>query len=124
MFFADELLDGGVNAMQARPTHVYLCSQEPATYAEATATYAKGNKAITMGAVGNGTPNGRATTMPGFLDGTVTSAGSATHYAFVHAGSSTLLVAAELVDPVTLTMGVPFPLAAITLRTPDAVIDA
>ena len=42
-FLSDEVLDQGLDYATTNGTRVYLCSQEPATYAEASSTYALGN---------------------------------------------------------------------------------
>jgi hypothetical protein len=58
------VLDLGLNVLDTETTHLYLCSQEPTTYTEATSTYALGNNNFgaggAFGAPAARAPNGRS----------------------------------------------------------------
>ncbi len=63
-------------------TRLDICSQEPATYTEATSTYTLGNKTgITYQAPGDRTPNGRKIAVDAISGGSVTGTGLASHWA-------------------------------------------
>lgn len=117
-FLSDNVLDSGLNYATTNGTVVHICSQQPATYAEATSTYTLGNKSgLTVGSPANGSPNGRAVTIPAITDGSVTGTGTATHWALV---SGTVLIASNsLTASQSVTSGNTFTLDAQTIRIPD-----
>ena len=92
-FLSDEVLDQGLDYATTNGTRVYLCSQEPATYAEASSTYALGVITVTTSATTDGDASGRKVTIGTATGGSVTGTGTATHYALCDASS--ILVAAE-----------------------------
>lgn len=103
-------------------SHLYLCSQEPSTYAQASSTYALGSKASpSIGAVANASPNGRKRTIAAISDGNVTAGGTATHWALVDSATSKLLVTNSLSSPKAVANGNVFTLTAIDIKVNDAV---
>ena len=101
---------------------LFICSQEPTTYAQATSTYALGTKASpTLGAAADRTPNGRKTTVSAITDGTVSGTGTATHWALVKATGSLLRATGALSASQAVTSGNTFTLAAFDVGIPDAV---
>lgn len=94
-FLSDEVQDQGLDYATANGTRVYLCSQEPTTYAEATSTYALGVITVTTSATTDGDVSGRKVTIGTATGGSVTATGTATHYALCDASS--ILVAADAV---------------------------
>lgn len=116
-------LDNGLAALKASASHIYLCSAEPTTYAEATATFALGNKnfgagAVYPGAIAAGSPSGRKLTSAAVTDGTVTATGTATHSAVVSSASSRLEVVQTLLATQSVTSGNTFTLTAQDVRLP------
>jgi hypothetical protein len=79
---------------------LYLCTQEPANYTEATATYAVGRKlAPTVYAPDDRTPSGKQVAVAAIDDGEIIADGTATHWAVVAAnvlGASVLYSAGPL----------------------------
>lgn len=97
---------------------MYLCSQAPTTFEEATETYALGVKAgITVSAAEAGSGTARKVHISAITDGTVSTAGTATHYALVDYGSSALMSVHALNASKALSTGTPWTCAEF-----DAVI--
>lgn len=118
---ADYILDAALAKLDTEATDLYICSQEPTTFAEANTTYDLGVKSsLSIGAPANGTPNGRAVTVASFTDGSVTATGTATHWAIVDTANSRLLATGALAASQAVTSGNTFSLAAFTIRIPDA----
>lgn len=120
---SSRVLDLGLNVLDTEATHIYICSAEPASYAEASSTYALGNKNFGAGNVfgspAAGSPNGRKVSSVAITDGTVTGDGDATHAAVVDAANSRLLAVTSLSAPQPVTSGNTFTLASFDIRLPD-----
>jgi hypothetical protein len=119
-FLADYILDLALAELDTATTTLYICSQEPTTYAEASSTYAKGNKtSLSIGAPADRTPNGRKVTIASFTDGSVTATATVTHWAITKSGT-TLMATGQLSASQAVTSGNPFSLAAFDIGIPDA----
>ena len=68
-----------------------------------------------------GTPNGRKVTSAAVTDGSVTTTGTASHYAVVDSANSRLLATGALASSQAVTSGNTFTLAAFDVGIPDAV---
>jgi hypothetical protein len=103
-------------------TRLDICSQEPATYTEATSTYTLGNKTgITYQAPADRTPNGRKIAVDAISGGSVTGTNTATHWAITKPTATTALYAAKsLSAPQSVTSGNTFSLATFDIGVPDA----
>jgi hypothetical protein len=120
-FLADYILDLALAELDTATTTLYICSQEPTTYAEASSTYALGNKtSLSIGAPADRTPNGRKVTVASFTDGSVTGTATATHWAITKSGT-TLMATGQLSSSQAVTNGNTFTLAAFDIGIPDAV---
>jgi hypothetical protein len=118
---ADAALDAAL-AVVADSDGLYLCTQEPTTYAEATSTYAVAVKATpTIGAAGDRTGGGRKRTVAAITDGEVTADGTPTHWALVKASGSLLRATAAITNGHLVTDGNTFTLNAFDFGIPDAV---
>lgn len=119
-----DVCDNGLTGLKAAATHIYICSQEPTTYAEATTTYALGNKNFGAGNCFTGpaarTPNGRKLTTVAVTDGSVTGTGTATRWAIVDSANSKLLVDNDLASSQGVTSGNIFSLPAFDFGIPGA----
>lgn len=103
---SDYIRDNGVNAVVSDCDEIHFCSQDPTTYAEATATYTLAVKTSPSVSVGDGTVSGRSAFVAVFSNGTTTGAGNATHYAAVDTVNSRLLATGALSNaPVAVTTG-------------------
>jgi hypothetical protein len=119
VFLNDAVLDGAIAVLTTNVTTLYICSQLPATYAEASSTYKLGTKTSpSLGSVGNGTPSGRKTTIAAITDGAVNpGGGTATHWALT--SGSVLYAAGTLTPTQAVTNGNTFSLTAFDITMPD-----
>jgi hypothetical protein len=119
----DYALDNGLNAIKTYATHIYLCTQDPLTYTDATSTYALGNKNFgaggCFGAPGAGSPNGRQIASTPITDGSVTGTATASKWAAVDAVNSRLLANGSLSASQAVTAGNTFTLASFLIRLPN-----
>jgi hypothetical protein len=117
-------LDYGLTDLKAKATHIYICSSEPADFAEATTTKALGNKSFGAGNTFTGptdrTPNGRKVTTVAVTDGAVTGNGTAARWAIVDAVNSRLLVDNDLAATQAVTAGNVFSVPAFDFGIPGA----
>jgi len=119
-FISDEVFDQGLDFADTNGTRIDICSQEPTTYAEATSTYTLGNKTgLNTGATEAGATDGRRVQVPAITDGSVTSTGTATHWALTD-NSSVLIATGALSSSQAVTSGNTFTLDAISITIRDA----
>jgi hypothetical protein len=119
----DVILQSGLRILDSDSDKVYIVSQDPGNYTEATSTYALGNKNFGAGAVFGscyaGSPNGQRVTSAPITDGTVTANGTANGWAVVTSGSSRLDVNGDLSAPQVVASGNTFTLGAFDVRIPN-----
>lgn len=117
-------LDNGLLGLKAQGTHIYICSQEPLTYADATSTYALGNQSFGAGNVFTGptdrTPNGRKITTVAVTSGSVTGTGTAMRWAIVDSVNSRLLIDNDLAASQAVTAGNVFSIPAFDFGIPGS----
>lgn len=126
-FLNDNTLDSGLAAPKASADKIFICSQEPATYTQATSTYALGNKDFGVGgvfpaAIAAGTPSGRKIVTAAVVaaaPGSVTANGTATHNAVVSSAASRLETAQALAASQVVTSGNTWTLTAQDVRLPN-----
>lgn len=119
-YLNDYIMDNGLTKLDTEGDRLDICSQEPATYAEATSTYTLGNKtSLSIGAPADRTPSGRKVTIAAITDGSVTGTNTATHWAIVDVSESRLLATGALSAPQAVTSGNTFTLAAFDIGIPD-----
>ena len=119
-FLADRVFDNGLTVLDTEATHLYICSQEPTTYTEATATYDLGVKATpTVSAPGDRSGGGREVTVSAITDGSITDTGTATHWALTDNTNSRLLATNALSASQAVTSGNTFTLASFKVGIPD-----
>jgi hypothetical protein len=118
---ADYILDLALAELDTATTTLYITSQEATTYAEASSTYALGNKTSpSIGAPGDRGGGGRKVTVASFTDGSLTGTDTATHWAITKSGT-TLMATGSLAAGQAVTNGNTFTLAAFDIGIPDAV---
>tara|TARA_R100001086_G_scaffold56637_1_gene25596 strand:+ start:589 stop:969 length:381 start_codon:yes stop_codon:yes gene_type:complete len=124
-FIRDAAFDAGLNNIRDDVGALYICSQEPTTYTEATATYDLGSKTSpTVGSVENGASSGRRIITSAITDGSVSDTGTATHWALVKTTATTdLLATGTLSSSQSVTSGNTFTLTAFSITFPDAVAE-
>lgn len=119
-YINDTAYDQALTWIATNGTRLDICSQEPATYAEATSTYTLGSKSsISIGSATNGDSSGRKVVVAAITDGSVTGTGTATHYAITNA-SSLLVATGALAASQAVTTGNTFTTAAIDITIADA----
>ena len=117
----DSVIDDGLSSLKSAARYLYICSQEPTTYTEASSTYALGSKDagagnIFPGAIAAGT-NGRKVTTLDITDGTVSSTGTATHWAVTDASNLLAVGALSASKGVTSPGSFTLPPLDITVRS-------
>ena len=119
----DYALDNGLTGLKNAADKIYLCTQDPLTYTEATSTYALGNKNFGAGGVFSapaaGSPNGRQVASIAVTDGNITGTGTAAKWAVVDSANSRLLANGSLAASQAVTAGNTFTLASFTIRLPN-----
>lgn len=116
----DRVFDNGLSVLSDEADELHICSDEPATYNEATSTYSLGEKASpTIAAPSDRTGGGREVEVAAINDGSVTDTGTASHYAIVDTANSRLLAAGSLDTPQSVTNGNTFTLSSFTIGIPD-----
>jgi len=122
-YINDTDLDALLNSIDTDAETLYICSQEPTDYTEASATYALGDKnSLVVNAPTNRSPNGRECVIPAITDGDVTATGTATHWAICKDSATARLIATgALAASQAVTSGNVFTLTQFTIGVPDAV---
>lgn len=119
-YLTDNALDGGLDYLTTNGNRLDVCSQEPATYTEATSTYTLGNKtAASVGAAAAGDVSGRKVTVAAVTDGTVSGSGTASHWALSYTTGTELLAANSLSASQSVTSGNTWTLPAFDIEFPD-----
>lgn len=123
-YLHDRVYDNGLGILQGEVNRLDICTELPATYAEATSTYSCGNATgdalPTVSAPGARSGGGREVTVGAVdhADATVTSTTTATHVALVDTGNSRLLAARALAEGQSVTQDNPFTLTSFTVGIP------
>lgn len=123
----NNVLDQGLEWLRDNVDKMVLCSDAPTTYAEATATYALADIALSSGSggdmtIGDGVVSGRKLTVAAKNNVDVDAAGDGDHVALVITGSEILAYVTSLTTEKTgLEIGdkVNFPTWNIELRDPQ-----
>jgi hypothetical protein len=119
----DYALDNGLNAIHSLADKIYICSADPASFTDATSTYALGNNNFgvggAFGAPGAGSPNGRQISSVAITAGSVTGTGTAAKWAVVDSVNSRLLANGSLAASQAVTAGNTFTLASFNIRLPN-----
>lgn len=122
-FVNARVLDNGLAVLDTEATHLYICNAEPATFTAASSTNALGNKnwgaGNVFGAPAAAAPNGEKVTSAAITDGTVTTTGTASHWAITDNVNSRLLAAGALAATQGVTSGNTFTLPAFDIRLPN-----
>ena len=121
-YLHDDVYDDGLQQLTDNVENLYICSQQPATFAEASATYKLGTKASpSIGAPADilpGPGDGRRVTVAAITDGTVDTTGTATHFALTDNSLSKLLATGDLASSQGVTASNPFTLTAFDVGIP------
>lgn len=119
----DRVLDAGLAVLDTECNKIYVCSQMPTSYTDATSTSALGNK--NWGA-GNAFPadaaksgGGRQITSNAIIDGNITANGTVAAWAAVDTVNTRLLASGSLNNGKVVTNGQIFTLDAFTVGIPN-----
>lgn len=119
-YINDTVLDQALSYIDTNVENLYICSQQPTTFAEASATYKLGTKAApAISAPQNGDTTGRKVVVSAITDGAVSATGTATWIALTDDSASLLLVAQELNASQGVTSGNTFSLTEFDITIPD-----
>ena len=118
------VIDNGLQVIDALADKIFVCSQEPTTYSEATttSTYALGVKdfgsagGAINGTMSDATPTGRKIVTNAITGGSILTAGTVTAWALVDSAGSRLLATGE-VTSFAVTSGT-FDMNAVTITEP------
>ncbi len=123
-FISDNVYDSGLDYFDTNAETLYICSQAPTTYTEASSTYALGDKnSITVGVPEAGATDGRRCIVSAITDGDVTGTGTATHWAICKdSATSELLAVGPLSASQAVTSGNVFTTDAISVTIRDATV--
>jgi hypothetical protein len=121
-FLNTRIMDLGLQKITDEASRIDICSQEPATYTEATSTYSKGFKSFgagsTFGAPATRSPTGRKVSSVAVTDGAVTATATATHWAVSDAPNTRLVAAYTLAASQVVTNGNAWSLASFDIGIP------
>jgi hypothetical protein len=116
----DRVLDNGLTVLDTEANKIVITSQAATTYTEANATYALGNStSLSIAAPTDRAGGGREVIVAAITDGSVTSTGTASHYAIIDTANTRLLAVSTLAAGQAVTSGNTFTLTAITIGIPD-----
>ena len=119
-FIADYVLDAALAILDTEANRLDVCSQEPATYLEATDTYSLGNKtSLSVGSPVDNSTNGRKVTVAQITDGVVTDDGTVSHWAITDTVNSRLLATGALAGLQGVSNGNIFTLTQFDIIFPD-----
>ena len=117
----NEVFDSGLGYIDTNGTRLDITSQEATTYSEATTagTFSLGSKTgLNVGAPADRGGGGREVTVPAISDGTVSTNGTATHWAITD-GTSVLIATGSLAASQSVTATNTFTLTSFTIGIPD-----
>lgn len=121
-YLDNHVYDNGLTVLDIEANAIHICSAEPVTYAEATASLTLGNALnVTVGTPADRVGGGREVVVDAAADGDVTADGTASHYAVVDTVNLRLLAASGLTATQVVTNGNTFTLASFTIGIPDPV---
>jgi len=119
-YIDDLVLDAALDFIDASVENLYICSQEPVSYAEAQTTYKLGTKSAPgITAPEDGDVTGRKVVITAITDGVVDATGNADSWALCDNSESLLLAAGPLDSPQDVTAANTFTLEAFDIEFPE-----
>lgn len=115
----NEVFDAALSYISANTENLYICSQEPTTFTEASSTYALGSKASPTFTGPADDTSGRKLTVDAISDGSVSATGTAAWVALTDDSGTLLLVAQALASSQAVTNGNTFTLTAFDINLQD-----
>lgn len=119
---SDRVFDNGLSVLDTEANKILITSAEATTYTQANATFALGNStSLSISAPQDRSGGGREVVIAAITNGSVTTSGTATHYAIVDTVNSRLLATGSLTNPGAVVSGNTFTLTSTTVGIPDPV---
>ena len=115
----NEVFDAALSYISTNTENLYICSQQPTTFLEASSTYALGSKASPSFTGPADDTSGRKLTVDAISDGSVSATGTAAWVALTDDSGSILLVAQALSASQAVTNGNTFTLTAFDINLQD-----
>ena len=118
-YLHNDVYDNGLAPLTTLVENLYICLQQPTTFAEASSTYKLGTKATpTITGPADKSGGGREVTVGAISDGAVQATGTATHFALCDNSASKLLAAGDLAASQAVTNGNSFSLTSFKIGIP------
>ncbi len=117
----DNVLDAALNYIKNSTENLYICSQQPTTFLEASSTYAVGVEAAPTFTGPEDDTSGRKVTVNAITDGEVTVTGTAAWVALTDDSATLLLATQQLQASQAVTDGNTFTLTAFKIAIPDPI---
>lgn len=124
-FFANDYVLEGALERIAEADRLFLCSDEPATYNEASSTMMLAQDTLTPGdgngdfTVADGDSNGRKVTVDARTIASASNSGTANHVALCDSGNSRVLWVGTLSSSIGITSGNPVYVPDFKVTVPD-----
>lgn len=119
-YLSNTVFDSGLDALDDNTENLHILSADPGLTWANIATYTLGNKATpTIAAPSDRTSGGREVVIAAITDGSVTTTGTATHYALTDDSASEILATSTLSSSLSVTSGGTFGLTEFTIGIPD-----
>lgn len=119
-FLHNDIYDSGLAQLTTIVENLYICSQQPTTFAEASTTYKLGTKAApTITGPTDKAGGGREVTVGAVSDGVISADGTAAFFALTDDSNSKLLAAGNLASSQGVTNGNPFTLTSFKIGIPS-----
>jgi hypothetical protein len=116
----DRVFDNGLTVLDTEANAIHITDSEATDYTDATSTSSLGNStSLSIGAPQDRSGGGREVVVAAITDGSVTSTGTATHYAIVDTVNSRLLATGSLTASQSVTSGNTFTLSSVAIGIPD-----
>ena len=116
----NRVFDNGLSVLDTEANRLDITSQEATSYSDATSTSTLGNStSISIAAPSDRSGGGREVVVAAISDGSVTSDGTATHYAIVDVSNTRLLATGSLTASQVVASGNTFSLGSFTIGIPD-----
>jgi len=123
-WISDYVLDLALSALDTEANALHITSAEATTYGNATTAGANSLGSVALGAGDIGAPadaagGGREVTVAALSGGSVSTDGTATHFAIVDTSNSRLLATGSLSSSQAVTNGNTFSLGTFKITIPD-----
>ena len=117
----NRVFDNGLTVLDTEADRINITSAEATSFANVAAVTLGNSTSLSIGAPQDRSGGGREVVVAAITDGSVTSTGTATHYAIVDTVNSRLLATGSLTASQAVTSGNTFTLSSVAIGIPDPV---